>query len=56
MVSIITIRKHNKELHEVRLLSTDAKPTNVANGSECIEIDTGKVYLFDADGKQWHEI
>lgn len=42
---------------EYRGLSTDAKPTdNVINGSSFIEIDTGKVYLFDAAGVTWNEI
>lgn len=42
---------------EYRGLSTDTKPTeNVVNGSSFIEIDTGKVYLFDADGGTWNEI
>jgi len=37
-------------------LSTDTKPTDAANGSSFIEIDTGKVYLFDAAGETWNEI
>lgn len=42
---------------EFRGLSTDPKPvTDVINGSSFIEIDTGKVYLFDADGGTWNEI
>ena len=42
---------------EYRGLSTDTKPTeNVVNGSAYIEIDTGKVYLFDATGETWNEI
>ena len=42
---------------EYRGLSTDTKPTeNVINGSAYIEIDTGKVYLFDATGETWNEI
>ncbi len=42
---------------EFRGLSTDAKPvTDVINGASFIEIDTGKVYLFDAAGATWNEI
>lgn len=42
---------------EYRGLSTDAKPTeDVINGSSFIEIDTGKVYLFDATGAEWYEM
>ena len=37
-------------------LSTDDKPTTkVANGSTFKEIDTGKEYLFDYSGGEWHE-
>ena len=41
---------------EYRGLSTDDKPTeNVNNGAVFIEIDTGKVYMFDSEGSQWKE-
>ena len=38
-------------------LSTDEKPADaeVANGSCFLEMDTGKIYFFDADGSQWLE-
>lgn len=41
---------------EYRGLSTDPKPTDAINGAAYIEIDTGKVYLFDATGVEWHEM
>lgn len=46
---------------ELRGLSTDTKPTEVANkkvdnGSVYIEIDTGKVYLYDLENEQWKEL
>lgn len=46
---------------ELRGLSTDDKPTIIENqlvdnGSSFIEIDTGKVYLFDLENKEWKEI
>lgn len=46
---------------EIRGLSTDSKPTtldgkDIANGTTFIEIDTGKVYLFDKENSQWKEI
>lgn len=46
---------------ELRGLSTDDKPVVFAgyklrNGSIFIEIDTGKVYLFDEEGQQWNEV
>jgi len=36
-------------------LSTDTKPTDVPNGSICLEMDTSKVYLFDETNTQWRE-
>lgn len=35
--------------------STDSKPTAVANGSMLYEIDTQKVFIFDADTSAWIE-
>lgn len=41
---------------EARGLSTDQKPyTDIANGSMYIEMDTGKVYFYDAANTQWRE-
>ncbi len=37
-------------------LSTDTKPTEgIANGSVCIEMDTGKIYFYDAANAEWLE-
>ena len=38
-------------------LSTDTKPTGaeVANGSCFLEMDTSKIYFYDADNAQWLE-
>lgn len=37
-------------------LSTDTKPTeDVNNGSRFYEMDTGKNYMYDAEGQQWLE-
>lgn len=46
---------------ELRGLSTDEKPTEydgyiIDNGSTFIEIDTGKVYMFDLENEEWKEI
>ena len=36
--------------------STDSKPTTgVANGSIFMEMDTGKIWFYDAAGAQWLE-
>ena len=42
-------------------LSTDTKPItldgkDIANGTTFIEIDTGKIYLYDAENEQWKEM
>ena len=37
-------------------LSTDTKPTDVQNGASYLEIDTGKVYMFDAENIAWYEL
>ena len=36
-------------------LSTDEKPEAANNGSRYIEMDTSKMYLFDAEGAEWLE-
>ena len=46
---------------ELRGLSTDNKPTTIKratidNGSTFIEIDTGKIYMYDLEHQQWKEI
>lgn len=42
---------------EMRGLSTDEKPTeNIVNGTSFIEIDTGKVYMYDLENEEWKEI
>ena len=44
----------NKYAYDVRCRSTDTKPTEgIPNGSTCIEIDTGKLFLFDATSGEW---
>lgn len=45
------------QLIEAVCLSTDTKPTTgIANGSTIVEINTGKVYMFDEEGGEWDEI
>lgn len=37
-------------------LAGDTKPTEgVANGSFFLEMDTGKLYFFDAENTEWKE-
>lgn len=37
-------------------LSTDTKPTNERNGSLFLEMDTGKVFVYDEANTQWLEL
>ena len=70
MVTIYNVKKSEMLTHpngevfylvELRGLSTDDKPTaiengTIENGSAFIEIDTGKVYLYNLDSKEWNEV
>lgn len=50
-------KNDNANLQQFACLSTDTKPTElIANGSMCIEIDTGDIYMFDAAGAEWNKI
>lgn len=35
--------------------SIDTKPIHVENGSSFEEVDTGRVYYYDAENNQWLE-
>lgn len=38
-------------------LSTDTKPTDgVGNGDVFLEIDTGDVFVFDAENEAWEQV
>ena len=41
---------------EICLLSTDTKPSNLANASLALEMDTGKVFIYDESNTQWIEL
>ena len=56
MISVNRRRLYGQVYNEVRCLSTDDKPTDVRNGSICIEIDTGTKYVFDKGGGTWHKL
>lgn len=66
MITIYNVKKSSIEeggkfLVELRGLSTDEKPTSlnngaIENGSSFIEIDTGDVYLYDLDNREWDNI
>lgn len=67
MVTIYKTKKNtirDKEsfiLSEFRGLSSDDKPitfkdSKVDNGSVFIEINTGHIYMYDLDSKEWNKI
>ena len=48
---------NNKNELEYRGLSTDTKPTqDIENGTIFIEIDTGKIYMYDLENQLWKEL
>ena len=58
---MVTMYSKKGMIVELRGLSTDVKPTklgneDIENGSTYIEIDTGSIYMFDAQSKTWKEI
>lgn len=46
----------DKRLEKIAGKSSDAKPTNVLNGSRFIEVDTGKEYVFDEQASSWTRV
>lgn len=67
MVTIYNINKVEKKngtikfLVELRGLEDDTKPTTIQNGiiengSSFIEIDTGKLFMYDLENETWHEV
>ena len=42
-------------LREGVCLSTDTKPTDWGNGSRLLEMDTSKLYMYDAENHEWRE-
>lgn len=49
------IKNGNMPVLQITGKSTDEKPTDVNNGSQFIEIDTGKLYFYDKETEQWIE-
>ena len=45
-----------KELVDSVCLSADTKPTRFANGSMCLEMNTGDVYAFNEDDSAWVKV
>ena len=42
--------------YEIHGKSTDTKPTNVSNGATFLEMDTGKVYVYDKATTTWIDL
>lgn len=53
---MLTVNKRTSEGKEGVCLSTDTKPTDWENGSTLLEMDTKKVYIFDAANSTWREL
>lgn len=51
----VEVKVGNKRKIEGKCKSTDAKPTDIINGSLLIEIDTSKLYFFDEASNVWRE-
>lgn len=59
MITVYRKEGLTKESQEVELrgLSTDTKPTkDIENGTLFIEMDTGKIYMFDLENEEWKEL
>lgn len=49
-------RGGTKRYVEGSCLSTDTKPTtDISNGSMLLEMDTGKIFVFDEENSEWKE-
>lgn len=49
-------RQNLRNVDDYVCLSTDTKPTNVPNGTMCLEMDTKKIYVFDEANSTWREV
>lgn len=51
----ITLKTSQGQMNEYYGLSTDTKPTDesVPNGSTFYEMNTGTLYMFNADARTW---
>lgn len=43
-------------LVDLALNSSDTKPTDVMNGSMCIEVDTGSIFIYDEENEEWNKV
>lgn len=63
---MVTLSKYgnqsNRNVCEIVGLSSDEKPISIiegigiSNGSTFLEMDTGKVFIYDEEKHRWHEL
>ena len=53
---MLTVTKRTSEGKEGVCVSADTKPTDWENGSTLLEMDTGKVFIFDKANSAWREL
>ena len=55
--AVIVDFENNKQIANLFGTSSDSKPTTgYANGSTFLEVDTGKIYLFNESTSSWVEL
>lgn len=55
--AIIIDYENNKQIANLFGTSNDSKPTTgYANGATFLEVDTGKIFLFNEDTSTWVEM
>ena len=52
---ILNVTDEGKHVAEFAGLSSDSKPTDCANGSKFIEMDTGLEYYYDEENETWEQ-
>lgn len=50
-------KARGRDVKDYTCNSGDTKPvTGVADGSICLEVDTGYIYAFDGENEEWNKI
>ena len=50
------VTARGRDVKDYAGLHDDDKPANAANGALFLEIDTGDIYAYDADGEAWNKL
>lgn len=57
MITRNTYKNGISPFWDIRGKSTDEKPTvGIPNGSTYLEVNTGKLFVYDEEAKQWNEV